>query len=273
MCVIFLCFTNCALNRLPLGIQTWSQTKIECMDKRFSIPVIMVSGSQVWDMEFSWQYFCTVVLRALMFGCKNFLCPSDRICMRVSVCEENRDWTLLRSKCNPMFYDWRATSSNRAIVSAIFHAKGVMSSTKRTSNKDSSALNRQADIPHCNTQLNKQGQHILGALRRGWKKDRCCSCCYFHLALPPIDWTISTAKFKREGPNCHDHKRQATTTKINFWFIQNHNLGVRPCPKVFSCHGMASGGAGRNNTGAPWKLVGFPLLLFFFLRLSCTSVR
>ena len=38
MCVNFLCFTNCALNRLPLGIQTWSQTKIACVDKRFSIP-------------------------------------------------------------------------------------------------------------------------------------------------------------------------------------------------------------------------------------------
>lgn len=193
----------------------------------------MVSGSQVWDMEFSWQYFCTVVLRALMFGCKNFLCPSDRICMRVSVCEENRDWTLLRSKCNPMFYDWRATSSNRAIVSAIFHAKGVMSSTKRTSNKDSSALNRQADIPHCNTQLNKQGQHILGALRRGWKKDRCCTCCYFHLALPPIDWTISTAKFKREGPNCHDHKNKLLIyPKSQSW--------RPPMPKSFqlSWHGI-----------------------------------
>ena len=55
----------------------WSN-RIFCAKKN---PLIMVSGGQLWNMEFSWKNFCTVVLETLMFGCNSFPCPSRTVAL------------------------------------------------------------------------------------------------------------------------------------------------------------------------------------------------
>ena len=71
-----LCRTSQA-NWSPSKTLGWS-SRIFCTG---NFPLIMVSGGQLWDMEFSWENFCTVVLGMLMFGGSSFPCPSRTVAL------------------------------------------------------------------------------------------------------------------------------------------------------------------------------------------------
>ena len=146
-----------------LGWSNW----IFCTGK---LPLIMVSGSQMWDMELSWESFCTVVLGTLMFGCSSFPCPSWTValtgtgfaCVSATLSTVSVKIKMSSAKRRSSKGGWRLPSTtvqNRDYAEKKVRGKNIHHGNQSPIRcfRHFSAHARQSFLAHCNTAKNRRG--------------------------------------------------------------------------------------------------------------------